>query len=481
MRHSNITRQLVMCLVFVLSAFFLAPITSQAQLSDITKNSNEDNLKFFVDYASFQSPENKVYLEVYLLIPRSEFDFLKSDSLNRYVAHGYVQVGLAQNDSIRYLDQWPLNDSVEQPEDVKDTQNIPDISKFEVPAGNYELIAQVIDAQSKKRGLLREPITLNPFDEKELTISDIEFASQVEMAKNKTLFTKAKRNIVPNASLTFGIGIPVLYSYAEIYNLDYPANNDSFEVQYSILDLNNAEVKTPQKVMRKKAGDSGVDIGGLNTVGLPGGIYFYRIRVTDLATGAVATRSKKFYVYKPSDTRQPLASTSGMDYSTMGEAELDEAFNSMTPLLTNKEKRNFKRAGEEGKRNLLAQFWEKRDPDPSTQINELQIEYSKRLEHVQQSFGNQRTEGYDTDRGRVYLIYGEPDEVDRNPLGVNTKPYEIWQYNSVQGGVQFVFVDRSGFGVYELVHSTARNEIYDPNWQEYIQASPGLQGSSRNY
>jgi len=478
MRSTNLLRTMVACLAAMMGVLILMPAAGQAQLSDITKDSQEENLQFFVDYASFQSNENKVYLEVYLLIPRSEFDFVMSDSLNRYVAHGYVQVGLAQDDSIRYLDQWPLNDSVEQPEEVTDTQNIPDISKFEVPPGNYELIAQVIDAQSKKRGLLREPITLNSFDAQELTISDIEFASRIEMANNKTLFTKARRDIVPNASLTFGIGIPVLYSYAEIYNLDYPADEDSFQVQYSILDLNNAEVKAPQTVMRKKGGDSGVDIGGLNTVGLPGGIYFYRIKVTDLATGAVATRSKKFYVYKPSDNRQPLASASGLNFSTMGEEELDNTYNSMTPLLTNKEKRNFKRAGVEGKRNLLTQFWEKRDPDPSTQINELQIEYSKRLEYVNQNFGNQRTEGYDTDRGRVYLIYGEPDEVDRNPLGVNTKPYEIWQYHSVQGGVEFVFVDRSGFGVYELVHSTARNEIYDPNWQEYIQASPGMQGAS---
>lgn len=475
MRYMNTKTTCLAGILIAVVALLCLADTGLAQLADVEGQADEqEQVTFYVDYATFQSDQEKVILEVYLMIPRSEFEFVKPDTLDRYVARGFVQVGLAQNDSIRYLDRWPINDSEESIENVTESQNIPDISYFEVPSGNYELIVQVIDLQTEERGLYREPVTLSRFTEEELTISDIEFASMVEMAEQKTIFTKAQRNIVPNASLTYGTGSPILYSYAEVYNLDYPSEKDSFQVQYSILDLNNAEVKSPQMVMRSKAGMSGIDIGGLNIVGLPAGIYFYRIRVTDLSSGEVATRSKKFFVYKPDSSSQPMtASAGGVDYSNMSEAELEEEFNSMAPLLTGNEKRNFKRAGLEGKQNLMTQFWEKRDPDPSTRINELQIEYSQRLEYVKNHYGNQQTPSYRTDRGRVYLVYGEPDEVERNPVSVNAKPYEIWLYHSVQGGVEFVFVDRSGFGVYELVHSTARNELYDPNWRQYIQATPG--------
>ncbi len=453
---------------FILLSLFL-PELQYAQSNPIDSQEKQD-VEFFVDYATFKAQEGDLFLEIYLLIPRKQLSFVESDTLDRYEAQAFIQVGLAQNDSVKHLDRWPINDAVDDINEVTDSQNIPDIATFQIPPGEYELIAQVIDVKGSKRGTFRQPVSLRPFGDDELTISDIEFASIVEPTDDPTIFTKVQRNIVPNASLTFGVNMPVLYSYAEVYNMEYPSTPDSFEVQYSVLDLNNAEVKTPQTLVKKKAGESSVDIGGLNIVGLQSGIYFYRVRVKDLETGEVATRSKKFYVYKAGERLQ----TSGVgspthNYAGMSEEELDDAFNTLSPILTNREKRNYRRAGVEGKRNLLGEFWESRDPDPSTSINELQIEYSRRLEHVEQNYGNQQTNSYNTDRGRVYLIYGEPDEVERNPLSVDIKPYETWYYHSVQGGVEFIFVDKTGFGVYELVHSTARNELYDPNWQRFLQ------------
>ena len=77
-------------------------------------------------------------------------------------------------------------------------------------------------------------------------------------------------------------------------------------------------------------------------------------------------------------------------------------------------------------------------------------------------------EGWRTDRGRILLIYGEPDEYDRYPFSNDNKAYEIWRFFSVQGGVEFIFVDRRDMGDYELVHSTARGELYDPEWTRWI-------------
>ena len=77
-------------------------------------------------------------------------------------------------------------------------------------------------------------------------------------------------------------------------------------------------------------------------------------------------------------------------------------------------------------------------------------------------------EGWKTDRGRVYLIYGGPDEIERFPNEIETRPYEIWHYESVEGGVIFVFADITGFGSYQLVHSTKRGELRDDSWVRRI-------------
>ncbi len=73
-------------------------------------------------------------------------------------------------------------------------------------------------------------------------------------------------------------------------------------------------------------------------------------------------------------------------------------------------------------------------------------------------------EGYRADRGRVHIVYGPPDDIERHPNETDSRPYEIWSYNNIQGGVIFVFVQKNSGGDYELVHSTHRNELRDDNW-----------------
>ena len=49
-------------------------------------------------------------------------------------------------------------------------------------------------------------------------------------------------------------------------------------------------------------------------------------------------------------------------------------------------------------------------------------------------------------------------------MEIDARAYKIWFYDQVEGGVEFVLVDRLGFGNYELVHSTKKGEIYNPDW-----------------
>ncbi|MCK5738586.1 GWxTD domain-containing protein, partial [bacterium] len=86
--------------------------------------------------------------------------------------------------------------------------------------------------------------------------------------------------------------------------------------------------------------------------------------------------------------------------------------------------------------------------------------------------------GWKTDRGRVVLIYGLPDEIEHFTFNSTSKPYQIWHYFSAEGGIKFIFVDKRLFGNFELVHSTARKEIYDKDWERWIsptkETSPSI-------
>ena len=116
----------------------------------------------------------------------------------------------------------------------------------------------------------------------------------------------------------------------------------------------------------------------------------------------------------------------------------------------------------------MKKFWEKRDQNMETKVNEIKQEYEERVAHVNDIYGSIRKPGWKTDRGRVFIIYGKPDEIEYHPSEGATNPYEIWFYFQIQGGVRFYFVDQLGYGRYELVNSEHREEINDPNWKRFL-------------
>jgi len=92
-------------------------------------------------------------------------------------------------------------------------------------------------------------------------------------------------------------------------------------------------------------------------------------------------------------------------------------------------------------------FWKRRDQNPETPENERMDEFYKRVQYANQHFGFGRA-GWKSDMGRIYIVNGEPDEVVRNPFNVDRPPEEIWYY--YRDRKTFVFIDRDGFGRYDL-------------------------------
>lgn len=92
-------------------------------------------------------------------------------------------------------------------------------------------------------------------------------------------------------------------------------------------------------------------------------------------------------------------------------------------------------------------FWKRRDPSPDTAENEFKDEFFRRVRHANEHFSVLEP-GWRSDRGRVYIEHGPPDDIDRRPQNLQGPPFEIWLYHSSQR--RFVFVDYDGFGRYEL-------------------------------
>jgi GWxTD domain-containing protein len=126
---------------------------------------------------------------------------------------------------------------------------------------------------------------------------------------------------------------------------------------------------------------------------------------------------------------------------------MEEAIEQLRYIAKKGEMKKIKKAPEAEREQLFLEFWKAKDPTPQTDENELMEEYYRRVAFTAPF--SDMLPGWKTDRGMVYILLGPPDEIDRHPFEMDTKPYEVWIYHARQR--EYVFQDYSGFGDYRLI------------------------------
>ena len=106
----------------------------------------------------------------------------------------------------------------------------------------------------------------------------------------------------------------------------------------------------------------------------------------------------------------------------------------------------------EERRISLKDFWAGKDPFPETPRNELKIEFYHRISYANEHFGYLGRPGWETDRGRVLVRYGPPDQVDDYPFSLSSDPYQEWHYYKAGRYRKFTFVDDNHDGDYRLIY-----------------------------
>lgn len=96
-------------------------------------------------------------------------------------------------------------------------------------------------------------------------------------------------------------------------------------------------------------------------------------------------------------------------------------------------------------------YWQKKDPTPKTVHNEIMEEYYKRVSHTVKQFSTSHKEGWETDRGKIYLLWGNPDSVVNGRYATWTNPFITWHYYRDNDTTIFNFIDKEINGEYWLL------------------------------
>ncbi len=434
----------------------------------------DNNIVFNYDYSVFKGEDGKSILEIYYSVSQQSLTYIKTE--NQYEAAALVQITISDitGSSIFFSDVYKSPSVIDDTSKNNINQKLIGQVNYLLENGKYKLSIMGSDFyDSIKSDQFEQEITVDFSGSGKVMISDIELSTSIYKSDNtKSPFYKNTLEIIPNPSGLYGMNLNELHYYYEIYGLTENNISENYTINYSVNDLNNVNLISSSKQFKRK-NDSKADFGKFIIDSLDRGSYFFKVTISDTLKNVNISSEKKFYIFN--NSRIPVTTSDQNDYlkseySNKSEAEIENDFDKMIYVMSDKDKDKFEELNTlNDKRKFLFEFWKAKDINPNTQVLESKITYFKRVSEANKSYKEAYTEGWKTDRGRIYIIYGQPDDVEKYPFESQSKSYEIWKYNSIEGGGECSFVEiQQATGVYKLVHSTFRNELRNMDWRDQI-------------
>ena len=435
---------------------------------------SQDNFDFEFDYAQFGYDSTSNYVEFYYSFNQSSLTINHSDTADYTEGILHITIEDTSTGESQVDQDWLISHIVKDSTNLN--KNLVGVIGFILNEGIYKCDIIGKDAiNSDKQRSITEILEVKPFYQLGIAMGDIQLASNIiqESDNTSSIFYKNTFEVIPIPSATFGENQPVLFYYTELYNLANSNSEGLLQLSKKVFNSRGQIVNSDSKLISRSL-DSRVEINTVMTYKLPTDTYTLVLSLIDSAANYGISSSKKFFVYNPLVEYVDTFKTQGSNivlgmFGVMSEEELDDFFAKSRYIASVPEIDKYEvLISENAKRIFLTNFWKARDEDPSDDMNQYLKDYMRRIKESNIKYKALLKEGWQSDRGRVYLIYGQPSEIDRYPNQTETRPYEIWYYNDIEGRVQFIFGDVTGFSDYQLLHSTKRGELRDDRWQRRI-------------
>jgi GWxTD domain-containing protein len=496
------------CSFLLLFLSILISVTSNISTYSQQEKQNND-LFVNCDYSVFFVENNVFQVEFYYSFPDISYTLIFDEATKKF--NGNLEF-LLQIDSVQTTSQnssmkkhisnyiWKIPTSSDNyfSEKAEEMQDFFGLYKFKLIPGKYLANIQVKDLNDENRKFNHEfEIIINPLEPNKINISDLQMANQI-MPKNTALQSDADNNLLdifyknqfyvyPNPLREISSDYPTLYLYSEIYSAK-SVSPEGIELKYLIKNSKN-DVELEYAKEKPALADAIVETIAIPLDALQSGVYTAELIAKSKNTKAENNELKnnenakdsvkkqiKFYlinnnvgfsenIYYTEDEMFDLS-----EFATYGEERADLEFEYFKVIAATNEIKTWEKLSElKAKQRFLYRFWRNRNPKPEEQYNSELETFRTRLNYATTyySFGG-HSNGWKTDRGKIYIKYGEADYEEKSFETPTQRAYEIWTYGSVEGGGVFCFVDLFGMGNYQLVHSTVTGYVPDYNWRERL-------------
>jgi GWxTD domain-containing protein len=463
-------------LLFALLMLSVGPLS--AQTSDIRAE---------LGIAKFVAPDEGAYIETYLLLKGNSLQTVKTDdgSFHSEVA---IIMKLSKGSESVFEDAYRVTGPVlseGQMADFIDQQRIP------LKDGTYDLEITIHDVNRQEASPAKVFQELKVVSKgRAVQMSDIQLVSSFSKSTGVTPLTKAGFDLVPYTSNFYPQAKEELNFYFEVYNTDKKVGADGeFLLNIFVENADDGSLAGNLRQYFKRNGAPVIPVlHSFPLKHIPSGNYNIVVELRNKKNELL--EGGKFFFQRSNPMEVALAQqdsiidNSLMDMSNTFVAsynrvqELKHHVRCLIPIASQSEvtyiNRRINYNDAEMMKRFLYNFWTRRYPNSASE--EWQ-KYLEQVKKVNQSYSNNLTIGYESDRGRVYLQYGAPNAMTDSYFEPNTYPYEIWHYyrleasgiRAPQSNRRFVFANMSGAGEFRLIHSDADNELFNARWHFDLQ------------
>ena len=414
-------------LVFWMTLVLLSS-TVLAQISNRFRN-REAGVPFFEAKVleTYSEAEGKLLARAFIQIVNDDLTFVKSG--DGFQAEVQIEIYLRHKSS-----DFVFNRTITQSvytEDFARTNDQNIVNTFstdmEVEEGEYEATITVLDQNNNEQYTRRTSFNISGTNavDADLMVGDILFFDEFRSDENGEI---AEFN--PKLDNNFSSDSKHLYCYFNTFTRD---TTSEMTVDYVVQDDRGLVVQQNRYVISSPEKGYQDHYIRLNRYYFSRNDYAINIKIS--FNGKSVQRTARFGFY--------------WQFVPGTEKDLDLAIKQLRYIAKEDSiKYYLKKGSYEEKKAFFQRFWESKDPNPDTEANELMEEYYRRINYANGQFSSSGLGGWITDRGRIFIKFGQPDDVERHPFEANSYPYEIWRYYSLQKN--FLFIDRTGFGDYDL-------------------------------
>lgn len=427
-------------------------------------------LEVSVTHSGFKG-EKMNYIEINYYIIGTTLTQVQIDSIN---SQGRIEITtiFKQNGQISKYDKFVLN----SPPSL-DPIDFYDLHRYELENGVYDIEVQFKDVNKAGNDATYKSMIILDFGDRNLRQSDILILNSFKKDSSDSKYVRNGVFLEPLPFTIYDRTHKLLHFYNEFYNTDKFFNGEDFLMSYSIEKANNPANELPKAIghQRKKSAPFIANLVSMDIANLESGNYRLVVTLRNRTNDLLSQKETFFQRSNPSVERNiDTISTDMLQKEFVGEMDDQQLRFSLKSLAMNIEKdeaEGFKTMmasdKKEDKQRYLFKYWYQKNKTLPEQAHD---EYMMVARAVDKTYNNGFGYGFETDRGRIFMQYGRPNDVVTVENEPNAPPYEVWIYYKFpateQTNVKFLFYNpKLTLNGYQLLHSNCRGEVNNPRWK----------------